>query len=121
MMSERDCFQITIYGNLVKINDTISQARARIFYKGGNRNGTYITEEFAQKLIGTLPYTPGKGIWDSTNNDFLDHGQSRDQGKIYGVVPDEAREDFRWKDFEDEDGITRTYATVNIYLYTGIY
>ena len=37
-------FPISIYGTVEKFNDTLSKARCRIFYKGGNRNGTFITE-----------------------------------------------------------------------------
>ena len=43
-------FPVTIYGNLEKYNDVTSKARCRIFYKYGNRNGTYITDEFAEKI-----------------------------------------------------------------------
>ncbi|MCI7336865.1 MAG: hypothetical protein MSH35_09150 [Lactobacillus amylovorus] len=56
-------FNLTTY-NLEKFNDVITKARCRIFYKYGNRNGTYITDEFAEKLVATLPYTPIKGIFD---------------------------------------------------------
>ena len=110
---------ISLYGNLNKISDTISVSRARIFYKDGNRNGTYITEEFAEKLISTIAYTPIKGILDEENKDFTDHGKSRDLGRIYGVVPETYN--FKWEDHEDEDGVVRTYACVDVYLYTAIY
>ena len=42
---------ITLYGDTVKISDTLSKTRARIFYRGFNRNRTYISEEFASQLI----------------------------------------------------------------------
>ena len=57
-------FPITVYGNLNKFTDTMSIGRCRIFYKYGNRNSTYITDEFAEELIKTLPYTPVKGIYE---------------------------------------------------------
>ena len=47
-------FPVTVYGKLEKYNDTISKGRCRIFYQGGNRNGTYITDEFAEKLLSTV-------------------------------------------------------------------
>lgn len=50
-------FEVSLYGGLVKYNDVLSKTRCRIFYKYGNRNGTYITDEFADKLIASLPYT----------------------------------------------------------------
>ena len=40
-------FEVSVYGNLEKYTETISKARCRIFYKYGNRNGTYITDGFA--------------------------------------------------------------------------
>ena len=51
-------FPVTVYGNLEKYNDVTSKARCRIFYKYGNRNGTYITDEFAEKLLSTIAYAP---------------------------------------------------------------
>ena len=80
-------FQVVVYGNLEKYSETISKGRCRIFYKGANRNGTYITDEFAEQLISTLPYAPVKGIYDEFSEDFTDHGTERNQGRIYGIVP----------------------------------
>ena len=111
--------QVVVYEIKSKFNEISSIARARIFYKGQNRNATYITEEFAEKLLATVPYTPVKGIWDETKADFLDHGESRTQGKIYGVVL--AEPNFAWEDFVDKDGVTRTYACVDVLVYTEIY
>ena len=69
--------------------------------------------------MATVPYTPVKGIWDEAKGDFLDHGESRTQGKIYGVVL--AEPNFAWEDFVDKDGVTRTYACVDVLVYTEIY
>jgi hypothetical protein len=70
-------FPVTVYGNLEKFNETISKGRCRIFYKGGNRNGTFITDEFAEKLLSSIPYTPVKGIFEEDEGDYTDHGQAR--------------------------------------------
>ena len=40
-------FDVAVYGNMTKYNETLSKARVRIFYKGLNRNNTYITEKQA--------------------------------------------------------------------------
>jgi hypothetical protein len=69
-------FDVCIYGGLEKYNEVLSKARCRIFYKYENRNGTYITDEFADKLLSSLPYAPVKGIYN--NDDFTDHGTTRD-------------------------------------------
>ena len=55
-------FSVQIYSEPEEYSQVLSKARCRIFYKRFNRNGTYITDEFAEKLISTIPYTPVKGI-----------------------------------------------------------
>lgn len=112
-------FSVVVYGNLERYNDVLSKSRVRIFYKYANRNGTYITDEFAEKLISTLPYAPIKGIYDEFNEDYTDHGTERSQGKIYGIVP--ANPNFAWEKHLDEDGIEREYACVDVLLYTALY
>ena len=114
-------FPITVYGNLEKFTDVMSLGRCRIFYKGGNRNSTYITDEFAEELIKTLPYTPVKGIYDETVGDYEDHGESRNLGRIYGIVPGPQDMGFAWEKHVDEDGVEREYACVNVYYYTALY
>lgn len=112
-------FPISIYGEVEPFNDTLSKARCRIFYKYANRNGTFITDEFAEELASTLPYTPVKGIYEYDSKDYTDHGQSRAQGRIYGIVPEE--NNFAWEKHLDADGIEREYACTDVYLFTAIY
>ena len=113
-------FKVQVYGELEKFSETISRSRCRIFYKGLNRNGTYITEEFAEKLISTIAYAPIKGIYeDDDDADFEGHGEKRSDGKAYGVVP--ADYNFKWEEHLDDDGIKRTYACVDVLLWTAIY
>lgn len=114
-------FPITVYGNFEKFTDVLSLGRCRIFYKYENRNGTYITDEFAEELIKTLPYTPVKGIYEDAEGDYTDHGDKRSLGRIYGIVPGPQDMNFAWEEHADEDGITRTYACVNVYYYTALY
>ena len=110
-------FTVQVYGELNKYNEVLSKARCRIFYKYENRNGTYITDEFAEKLISSLPYVPVKGIY--SDEDYTDHGVRRDQGRIYGIVPENPN--VAWEDFTDDDGITRTYACTDVLIFTAIY
>lgn len=112
-------FPVTIYGNLKELNPVLSKARCRIFYKYENRNGTYITDEFAQKLISSLPYTPVKGIYDNFDEDYTDHGLKRDLGRIYGIVPENPN--FSWEKHLDEDKIEREYACCDVYIFTALY
>lgn len=112
-------FPVTIYGNLEKYNETISKARCRIFYKYGNRNGTYITDEFAEKLLSSIPYAPIKGIYEEDGGDYTDHGSSRNQGRIYGVVPENPN--ITWEAHVDEDGIERIYVCTDVLIFTSLY
>lgn len=112
-------FPVTVYGNLEKYNDTISKGRCRIFYKGGNRNGTYITDEFAENLLSSIPYAPVKGIYEREEGDYTDHGEARNEGRIYGIVPENPN--VTWEEHEDEDGEIRTYACVDVLIFTGLY
>ena len=112
-------FPVTIYGNLEKYSETISKGRCRIFYKYGNRNGTYITDEFAEKLLESIPYAPVKGIYSEDNEDYTDHGIKRSEGRIYGIVP--ADPHVTWEKYLDEDGVEREYVCVDVLIYTGLY
>ena len=120
-MKDTPCFEfpVTIYNILEQITPTLSKARVRIFYKGANRNGSFITDEFAEKLISTLPYAPVKGIYDAGQGDYTDHGPDNNYGRIYGVVP--VDNNFAWEKNADDDGVLRTYATCDVYLYTAMY
>lgn len=110
-------FPVTIYGQIEKYNDVLSKARCRIFYRGGNRNGTFITDEFAEKLLSSLAYVPVKGIYE--DGDFTDHGEDRAQGQIYGIVPQDPN--WAWEKFIDDSGFEREYACADVLLFTALY
>lgn len=115
-------FPVTVYqffDNDENSNEILLKARVRIFYKGLNANQTYIDDEFAEKLMSTVSYCPVKGIYNEETEDFEDHGSDRQQGRIYGVVPE--KHNFKWELHEDEDGVVREYACVDAYLYKGLY
>ena len=112
-------FSLSIYGNITNYSEVLSKARCRIFYTGANRNGTYITKEFAERLVTTLPYVPVKGIYDTMKDDFTDHGRERYEGRIYGIVPENPN--FAWEEHLDIDGVERVYACADILLFTGLY
>lgn len=110
-------FPVTVYGNLEKYNEVTSKARCRIFYKYGNRNGTYITDEFAEELLSTIAYAPVKGIFEY--DDYTDHGTRRSEGRIYGIVPENYN--LAWEAHVDEDGVERIYACVDVIIFTALY
>jgi len=39
---------VSLYGKVEQYNETLSKCRVRIFYKGLNRNRTFISDDFAQ-------------------------------------------------------------------------
>ena len=110
-------FPVQVYGELEKYNEVLSKARCKIFYKYANRNRTYITDEFADKLLSSLPYAPVKGIYDE--NDYTDHGVARSEGRIYGIVPENPN--VSWETFVDDDGVARTYACTDVLIFTALY
>ena len=110
-------FSVNVYGELEQYNQVLSKARCRIFYRYGNRNGTYITDEFAEKLLSTLPYAPVKGIYE--DDDYTDHGEKRREGRIYGIVPENPN--FAWEKHLDEDGVEREYACADVLIFTALY
>ena len=77
---------VTLYGNLEQVTDTLSKCRVRIFYKGMNRNRTFISEDFANQLIESLPDAPIKGIFNKDKVDYEDHGEDNTDGRIYGII-----------------------------------
>ena len=112
-------FDVRLYGKVEEYSPTLSKCRVRIFYKGMNRNRTFITEEFAQQLIDSLPYAPVKGIFDIEEVDYKDHGKRNSEGRIYGIVMENPN--FAWEDHMDDDGIIRTYACADVLLFTALY
>ena len=110
---------VSIYGQITKLTETLSKCRVRIFYKGMNRNRTYISDDFANQLISSLPYAPIKGIFSYTDVDYEDHGQDNTDGRIYGIIPENPN--FAWEKHLDDDGIEREYATADVILFTGLY
>lgn len=110
---------VKLYGKVEPLTDTISKCRVRIFYKGLNRNRTFISDEFADQLISSLPYAPVKGIFDKDTLDFGDHGENNTDGRIYGLVA--AEPNFAWEKHVDIDGVEREYACADVILYTALY
>lgn len=99
------------------VTPLITKYRVRLFYLGLNRNGGYITKEYAEgKLLPSLPYTPVIGDYSEEDGDFTTH-REKNIARAYGLVPQEPN--VRWEPHLDNDGIERTYACCDVYLWTG--
>lgn len=87
--------------------------RVRAFYKYSNRNGSYITDEYAEKLGPSAYMKPVFGYYDHEQHDFLGH-EGPEKAKAYGfVVPNS----LTWEDHLDDDGMTRQYATYDVLIW----
>jgi len=89
------------------------EGKVRVFYKYSNRNGSYITDEFAQKLAESAYNKPVIGYYDISSQDFLGH-EGPERAKAYGFVIPGSLE---WTDHLDEDGVTRSYATYDVLIW----
>ena len=109
-------FQATITQHTPMENSGFTLCRARVFYTGLNRNGSYISKEFAESFIKTAIGCPVVGLWDYEKQDFTDHSIS-DRKKAYGYIPENPN--FSWEEVIDysEEG-KHEYATFDIVLWT---
>lgn len=89
------------------------QGKVRVFYKYSNRNGSYITDAFAEKLAATAYNKPVFGYYDVVSRDFLGH-EGPEKAKAYGFVIPNSLE---WTAHLDDDGVQRTYATYDILVW----
>ena len=89
-----------------------------VFTKYRNRNGSYITDEYAEHLIAsaTRGNCPVVGFFDPETQSWASHtGPTLANG--YGYV-----ESFLgWQPFTDTDGVTRDYAVFSVILFTEYY
>jgi hypothetical protein len=111
-------FIVSTYGELTQETENLSRARMRVFYNGINRNGTYISDDFAKLLIASIYGNPIVGKYDEVIGDFTDHA-TKEETVPYGFAP--ADMNFAWEDHLDDDGITRNYACFDVMLWTGRY
>ena len=108
-------FQAQIFQHSPMENSGFTLCRARVFYTGLNRNGSYIDENFAKILINSASGCPVVGLWDTEKRDFTDHSAS-DRKRAYGFIPEDPN--FNWEESYDYDGVKRQYASFDIVLWT---
>lgn len=109
--------KITIYEvDEERSNEGHKVARARVLYKGKNRNKTFINDTFAKLLQITAPYIPIVGEYDAEKGDFLGHTEN---SIPYGCVVKD--NNFAWEEHLDNDGLKRTYACFDVILWTKKY
>ena len=98
-------------------NPELGRLKVGVFTKYGNRNGSYITDEYAAHLIesATRGDTPVVGFFDPETQEWASHtGPTLANG--YGYV-----ERFEgWEPYTDSDGVTRDYAIFSVVLFINL-
>ena len=107
-------FQAKIFNFRSLENSGIVVGRTRVFYKGLNNNRSFISEQFAKKLIESSIGVPVVGLWDEEKNDFTDHTEAPTK-RAYGFVPENPH--FAWESHLDDDGVEREYACFDVLLW----
>lgn len=65
------------------VNENFSRAKLWVYYKGETADHRYFSDDFAEKINATLPYTPVVSYYDEEKEDFVGHAS---QQQIYGIV-----------------------------------
>ena len=93
----------------------LNRLKVGVFYKYGNRNGSYIKDDVADMLINsaTKGDTPVVGFFDPETKGWASH-TGPTLASAYGYV-----EYFDgWQPFKDTDGVERDYAVFSVVLFT---
>lgn len=90
-------------------DEHITKCKLKIFYIGETADRRVFTEQFSQKLLKSLPYTPVVGYYNEESDDFEAHNAKQ---YMFGHVPIDAKIEF-------EQHGDHTYAVTDIVLFTG--
>ena len=90
-------------------NENFSRGKLKVFFKGETEDRRYFSDEFAEKIVKTLPYTPVVSNYDEEKEDFVGHASEQ---QIFGIVDPCCEPVFQ----ECEDG--KTWCIVDVVLYT---
>lgn len=96
----------------------VGRTKVRVFTKFRNRNGSYIDELTAERLIETAvdTHVPIVGFFDKETDDFTSH-VPEDLACAYGYC-----DKFEgWEKHLDADGVEREYATFGVVLHTNYF
>lgn len=84
-------------------------AKLKVFYIGETADGRIFSKEFADKLVGTLPYCPVVAYYSDLKQDFNGHNPTQ---YIYGLVQPTAEYYYE----ADEEG--KEWLITDVMLYT---
>ena len=95
--------------NFSALENGRTMADLKVFYIGETADGRIFDEEFANKLVESLPYCPVVAYFSDLKDDFIGHNATQ---YIYGLV--QAEPEYRFE--ECEDG--KTWLITKVMLYT---
>ena len=90
--------------------EIFSRCKLKVFYKGETADHRYFSDEFADQLIRSLPYTPVVSRYDDESEDFEGHASRQE---IFGIVDPCGEITF---EEDEEDG--KTWCVTDVILYT---
>lgn len=94
----------------------VGEVKVRVFTKGKNRNGSFITDEVAEQLISSAIDSPVVGFMDNSTKEWSSH-TSPLLASAYGYVKDF----LGWEPYTDTDGVEREYAVFSVILFNRYY
>ena len=106
-------FSVDLLGEPRKINSMFSMGRARIFYKGANRNRSIIEGEVADKLASTIAGTPVIGTYNYETEDFEGHEPN---AAAYGFIPLNPNMEWVTATYDNKE---REYLEVDVVIWDG--
>lgn len=111
-----DCVPVSSLNPIVSDSnncENIGRMNVGVFTRYGNRNGSYITDKYAEYLISSAIDKPVVGFFDRESQDWQGHvGPTLASG--YGYVSHFVG----WQPFQDSDGVEREYAVFSVVLFS---
>ena len=92
-------------------NAKYSRAKLKMYYIGQTADKRLFTQEFSDKILSTIAYTPVVGYYSVADEDFVGHNNVQ---HIYGIVPESAQ-----VEYQTDEASGNTFAVTDILLYTG--
>lgn len=109
-----DCIAVSPLNPIANdASNNIGRLNVGVFTRYGNRNGSYITDQFAENLIESAINKPVVGFFDRESGDWQGH-TGPTLASAYGYV-----ESFvGWQPFKDSDKKEREYAVFSVVLFS---
>lgn len=109
-----DCIAVSPLNPIAnEASNNIGRLNVGVFSRYGNRNGSYITDQFAENLIDSAINKPVVGFFDRESGDWQGH-TGPTLASAYGYVESFAG----WQLFKDSDGKEREYAVFSVVLFS---